>query len=341
VLAIHDHDVTDETLLEAGRERKRRELGKVRRSLRGNHRFKAASLQPAQFIPTTGGPEMFRRHSDERPVSTDATAEVTTARGGVLFGPIITGVLVAFGAMFLLSALIAGVIAGLGYADEISSGETFEVGAAGAIALLVAQFLAYMWGGYTAGRMSRGAGLANGVLVPIAAIVVALIVIAVAAVLGATTQLNLPFTDLRLPVEEDLIIDWGPEVGVASLIAMLIGGALGGLMGARWHTKLERATAARVAEERAEAERTDRTDTTMVAPAAPVAPAATHTTTSPTPSHAITAPGNPVGPRQSDQHTSEISLDRPAGTTAGTDTGIRTEDGRPVYVGNETNEERR
>ncbi|MBA2726157.1 MAG: hypothetical protein H0U53_09225, partial [Actinobacteria bacterium] len=32
-------------------------------------------------------------------------------------------------------------------------------------------------------------------------------------------------------------------IGVASLLAMFVGGAAGGLMGARWHTKLERRAA--------------------------------------------------------------------------------------------------
>jgi hypothetical protein len=191
---------------------------------------------------------MFRRnrqYSDEASTVT----RVDTARGGVLFGPIITGVLVALGAMFLLSAIIAGVISSLGYADEIQDGESFRVGVAGAAALIVAQLLAYLWGGYTAGRMSRGAGAANGLLVPIAAIALVALVGGIAALLGATTNLNLPFSDTRLPVETDLLIDWGIPVGIASLAAMLVGGAIGGILGVRWHTKLERTVALEQLEE--------------------------------------------------------------------------------------------
>lgn len=252
---------------------------------------------------------MFRRHSE-------TTSSQPTARGGVLFGPVVTGVLVAFGAMFLLSALIAGVIAALGYDDEIARGESFEIGAGAAIALIAAQLIAYMWGGYTAGRMSRGAGLANGLLVPLGAIVVALIVAAVAAMLGATTNLNLPFDEITLPIEGDLLIDWGPAVGISTLVAMFLGGALGGLMGARWHTKLERRVAE---EERAEArdERTAGSD----AGTTPVRTDSSDTAASDTTTGTTTTTPSPAPP---------------APETTGEPTSIRTEDGRQVHVGGET-----
>lgn len=192
---------------------------------------------------------------------TETTTDAPVARGGVSGGPIVTGVLVALGAMFLLSAIVAGVLSSLGYLDDIAAGETIELGIGAGIALIVAQFLAYLWGGYTAGRMSRGAGAANGLLVPLMAIVIALLVGAVAAFLGAETQLNLPFTASRLPIENDLLVEWGPTVGIASLVAMFLGGLLGGVMGARWHTKLERTTWEEARERRIEEDRTSSTDT--------------------------------------------------------------------------------
>ncbi|MGI8407137.1 MAG: hypothetical protein ACR2L3_01310, partial [Actinomycetota bacterium] len=146
----------------------------------------------------------------------------------------------AFGAMFLLSAIVGGVLAGLGVTDQVTAGDTVDATIGAGIALVVAQFLAHLWGGYTAGRMSRGAGLANGLLVPLIAILLAVAVGAIATALGATANLNLPFTANRLPLENDFLVDWGVAIGVASLLAMFVGGAAGGLMGARWHTKLER-----------------------------------------------------------------------------------------------------
>jgi hypothetical protein len=167
-------------------------------------------------------------------------ATAVDARGGVSGGSILTGVVVAFGAMFLMSALVGGVLASLGTdAAEFAEESPVEASLGAGIAFIVAQFLAYLWGGYTAGRMGRGAGLANGLLVPLVALLVAILVGAVAAALGATANLNLPFQAYRLPLEEDFLVDWGLGVGIAGLIAMFAGGAIGGALGTRWHTRLE------------------------------------------------------------------------------------------------------
>ncbi|HEX2236202.1 MAG TPA: hypothetical protein VHK89_08000 [Actinomycetota bacterium] len=177
----------------------------------------------------------------------DRSSRVATApraRGGVSPGGVLTGVVVAVGAVFLLSALIGGVLAATvtGF-DEVSGGEIVDASVAGGIAFVVAQFLAYLWGGYTAGRMARGAGLINGILVPIAAILIAIVIGGIAAGLGASAELNLPFRNARLPLQDDYRVEWGVGFGIAALVAMFIGGALGGLLGARWHTKLERRAA--------------------------------------------------------------------------------------------------
>jgi hypothetical protein len=177
-------------------------------------------------------------------ISDDRAARVEQApraRGGVSPGAILTGVLVAFGAVFLLSAVIGGVLAATGaVAEDVTRDDVINAGIAGGIAFILFQFLAYLWGGYTAGRMGRGAGLLNGLLVPFVAILLALLIWAVAAALGATAELNLPFSTARLPIEESYAVEIGTGLGIALLVAMFLGGALGGMLGSRWHTKLER-----------------------------------------------------------------------------------------------------
>lgn len=168
---------------------------------------------------------------------------VIDARGGVSGGAILTGVVVAFGAMFLLSAVVGGVLTAIGVtAEDVGSSQAIEAGLGAGIVLVVAQFLAYLWGGYSAGRMARGAGALNGFLVPLVAIIVAIAVGAVVAALGATANLNLPFATSRLPLENDFVVDWGMAISLGALAAMFLGGILGGALGARWHTKLERRT---------------------------------------------------------------------------------------------------
>ncbi|MGH2807437.1 MAG: TIGR04086 family membrane protein [Actinomycetota bacterium] len=168
------------------------------------------------------------------------TRESVEARGGVSGGAVLTGVVVAFGAMVILTALIGAALTALGVSETaITQGEAIEAGIGAGMALVLAQFLSYLWGGYTAGRMGRGAGFGNGMLVPVVAILVAVLVGAVAAAVGATANLNLPFTTNRLPLENEYLVNWGIGIGIASLVAMFLGGILGGIMGARWHTKLE------------------------------------------------------------------------------------------------------
>lgn len=163
-----------------------------------------------------------------------------TARGGVSVGAILTGVLVSYGALLIVSVLVGGVLVATGLdPEDVAAGEQVNVGVGIGTGVLIGQFLAYMWGGYTAGRMARGAGAANGVLVPIVALIVAVIVAGIAAALGATAEFGTPFGATRLPIEGDYVVEWSLAVAGAILLVMLLGGLLGGLAGARWHTRLE------------------------------------------------------------------------------------------------------
>jgi hypothetical protein len=178
------------------------------------------------------------RMEDDREALVDRAPR---ARGGISPGGILTGVVVTFGALFLLSAIIGGVLAAAGAAaSDVTRDDVVNAGIAGGIAFLIAWFLASLWGGYTAGRMGRGAGLANGLLVPVVVILVGFVIVAVAAALGATAELNTPFSAARLPLEENYAVELGTGLSVGILVAMFLGGALGGMLGARWHTKLER-----------------------------------------------------------------------------------------------------
>lgn len=186
------------------------------------------------------------RADDRRPLEHRSAALHATerARGGFSLGSVITGVLVAFGSFIVLSAIIGAIMAALGMTQGNLNATDFRNATIGAgIGLVLAQFLAYLWGGYTAGRMARGSGILNGILVPIVAIVlVALLGAIVAAVAGNTNvQADASAAQQSLPLPLSDLADIGTGVGIGVLIAMLLGGALGGRLGARWHTKLENA----------------------------------------------------------------------------------------------------
>ncbi|MGH2698884.1 MAG: YrzE family protein [Actinomycetota bacterium] len=209
---------------------------------------------------------MFGRRKDRTRSRTEVVEErMPRARGGVSLGAILTGVVVSFGALTLLLALAGGILAATDTIDEftnVSGEEAVTAGAVAGIVLVIAWLLAYMWGGYTAGRMGRGAGFFNGLLVPIVAVLVLLAVGAIASALGAEAELNNPLDTVRLPVEESNLVDIGTGIGIAVLVAMFLGAILGGLLGARWHTKLERRVAERhvVDDRRVEERRHDAED---------------------------------------------------------------------------------
>jgi hypothetical protein len=162
------------------------------------------------------------------------------ARGGFSIPAIITGTVVAFGAFVVLAAIVGGILAATGIAENgITAGEVSDIGVGAGIGIVIAQFLAYFWGGYTAGRMARGSGVLNGILVPITAIILVAILGAIVAAIGDSTGVNAnDVQQLPLPLGE--LADIGTIVGIALLAAMLVGGALGGAWGQRWHTRLER-----------------------------------------------------------------------------------------------------
>jgi hypothetical protein len=163
-------------------------------------------------------------------------------RGGVSLPAILTGAFVAMGAMVLFMAITAGVLAATGV---ISSNGTVQNGSFAratvltGVGLVVAQFLAHLWGGYTAGRMARGAGAINGLLVPIAAIIVAGGIGALVGYLGTSVHLNYSFQTTRLPIDRDLRIHLSWAIAGAGVFAMFVGGIVGGIRGTRWHRSLE------------------------------------------------------------------------------------------------------
>ena len=176
------------------------------------------------------------------------------ARGGISGGAILTGVLVAFGAMSLLSALVAGIVVAIGVPDTPFPGSEVEGTVVAGVVVMVAQFISYLWGGYAAGRMARGAGVANGLLVPLVGLLLVALIAAVLAAVGTSSDMDIPFQNFRLTVDNGAVVQWGAGVGIAILLSMFLGGGLGGALGTRWHTRLER-------EATSGAVRSDQTDT--------------------------------------------------------------------------------
>jgi hypothetical protein len=143
--------------------------------------------------------------------------------------------------MLLLTALIGGIVAAAGFDGGTTGDEAVQFGWGAAIGLIVATFLAYLWGGYTSGRMARGVGWLNGLFVPVAAIIIAVLIGLLVRWMGADTGVDVPYGANRVPVGFDVgqFRNIGLVAGIGSLVAMFLGGIFGGTLGARWHDKLE------------------------------------------------------------------------------------------------------
>jgi hypothetical protein len=166
--------------------------------------------------------------------------------GGIKWGAAFFGWLSANGLAVVLIALLSaagvaiGLTNGVDTADEAAA-QADTLGIAGGIAILVVLFLAYLAGGYVAGRMARFDGARQGLAVWVIGLVVVLLLALAGVVLGAQYnvlgQLNLP----RIPVDEGAATTAGIVTLVAILVVTLVGAVLGGKLGDRYHRRIERA----------------------------------------------------------------------------------------------------
>ena len=184
------------------------------------------------------------------PVSTAGRKEVVAAQraryGGISWGSAFFGWLSANGVAVLLIALLSalgvafGLTAGIDDAQQATEQATTGIGLGAGIALLVALFLAYLAGGYVAGRMARFDGAKQGIAVWVIGLLVVLLLALAGVVFGSQynvlSRLDLP----RIPVDEGTATTAGIISLVSVLVVTLIAAVLGGLLGARYHRKVDR-----------------------------------------------------------------------------------------------------
>jgi hypothetical protein len=101
-------------------------------------------------------------------------------------------------------------------------------------------FLAYLAGGYVAGRMARFDGAKQGMAVWIIGLVVVVLLAVAGLVFGSQynvlSRLNLP----RIPIDEGTATTAGIIALAAVLLVTLLGAILGGLLGVRYHRKVDK-----------------------------------------------------------------------------------------------------
>src|SRR6187431_3027333 len=105
--------------------------------------------------------------------------------GGMKFGSAFFGWLTAIGTVVLLTAVVGAIGAALGIGTGTTAEDAGTFTIVGAVAIAVVLFVAYLAGGYVAGRMARFSGALQGVAVWLWGIIIAIVVAIVTLIAGS------------------------------------------------------------------------------------------------------------------------------------------------------------
>lgn len=182
-------------------------------------------------------------------VNRPTTTPIRERFGGVDTPAALMGMFAALGVLVLAGAAITTWATGLDYQLNMIDleGNVREFAVAGTVVAVLVVFVAFLLGGWAAGRMARYDGGING----IAAAMWMLLLVAVFAALGA-------FVDAELNVMQRAgLPDWfsqlrGDDVAtgaiiaaVAAVVAMFVGAYAGGKLGEGYHREVDAEVAAR------------------------------------------------------------------------------------------------
>lgn len=190
----------------------------------------------------------------EHRTDADPYAGIHAARerfGGIDIPASLVGMLTALSTVIILAGLVGAAFGVVGYqtgleenADDLSLGSLI-----GGVAIL---FVAYLIGGWAAGRIARYDGARNGFATGIWTLVFGAILAALGAWAGAEYDV---FQNVDLPqwFDRDALTLAAIVSGVAAIVAMFLGGIIGGMFGELYHRRADRT----IADTRTETVRTD------------------------------------------------------------------------------------
>ena len=158
---------------------------------------------------------------------------------GTSWVSVVLGWLAALGAGLILSGIVSGIVGAIfgtaGRQGLAEGGTTALVG------LLVTLLLAFLIGGYAAGRLAARSGFKHGLLVPLLALVVTILLAIVGGLLGVSfidqlSGITLPQGAQQSAQQAAPQQGLGTILTVSGILALLfpfVGGAIGGIWGAR------------------------------------------------------------------------------------------------------------
>ena len=161
-------------------------------------------------------------------------AEARHRFGGIDIPATLAGVLAALG----LTALLGGLLSAAGrYGYQLGRDDAVdELTAGGLVAGLVTLVLAFLVGGWVAGRMARYDGGRNGLVTALWFLLLAAVAAGLGAWLGSEYDV---FDELRLPqpFSGDALTAAAIGSGLVALALVLAAAWFGGRLGERWHKR--------------------------------------------------------------------------------------------------------
>ena len=208
----------------------------------------------------TGAPLGSVREDDERTIVVDRdrdVADVDVSRdagvrearerfGGLDVPASLTGMLTALSMVLLLGGILAAAVGTIAYQIGFRGNQN-ELSIGSLIGGVVTLFIAFLIGGWAAGRIARYDGGLNGVMTAVWMLLLTAILAALGIWFGdqynVVGQANLPnwFSNW---FSSDAVTTGAVVSGIAAVIATLLGGFLGGLWGQRFHRRADATIAA-------------------------------------------------------------------------------------------------
>lgn len=221
----------------------------------GTHVAEPADPEYVETVETADGRVVDREQAAREAVVTDAgTRDEVFARekaefGGMKFGSAFFGWLTAVGMGLLLTSVVAAVGTAIGMSADDAAVSIRGLGIAGLVVVAIVMFVAYLAGGYVAGRMARFSGAKQGVAVWLWALIAAVLLGLLGVILGARFDVlaNLD-TFPRIPMTGDDLTVAGIVTAVVFALVTLLGAVLGGIAGMRYHRRVDRAGVVEVAD---------------------------------------------------------------------------------------------
>jgi hypothetical protein len=190
----------------------------------------------------------------EHTTGTDPYAGIHAARerfGGIDIPASLVGMLTALSTVLILAGLVGAAVGVVGYQTGLEeNAEDLSIGSLiGGVAIL---FVAYLVGGWAAGRIARYDGARNGFAAGIWTLILGAILAALGAWAGAEYDV---FENVQLPqwFDSDALTTAAIASGIGAILAMFVGGIIGGIWGERYHRRAD----ATIAKAGTETTRTD------------------------------------------------------------------------------------